>query len=392
MNSRTSIALIALSLIIGSASAQSTQAVEWKVSEGGNGHWYQLVFTPCLWGQAKVLAEAKSGHLASLNSVPEADFLRQIGFQSNSYGAWIGLTYQGNWIWVTGEPLVGLGAYRMQLRSDSPYTALIDMQPGAQYPTSINCFWSSFTLGYFIEWEADCNSDGTVDFGQILAGDLQDTDGNGRPDCCDLGITCDVPADLLLNGGFEAGSPLQSCGVETALAGTLVAPGWQVASGTVDRQRSAASCASSGLARFGDYCLDLSGVGLGAGSVQQVAPTVPGHRYRCSFWLSGDCTDASTLKRLRVKVGSWFDQTFDHSCLGTGSQNWKFYDFEFVARGANEVLSFESVSSGVGSGPLLDGVKLIDVTQGCVGDIDGDGSVSGSDISLLLLNFGDCAQ
>jgi hypothetical protein len=93
-----------------------------------------------------------------------------------------------------------------------------------------------------------------------------------------------------------------------------------------------------------------------------------------------------------VKVGSWFDQTFDHSCLGTGSQNWKFYDFEFVARGANEVLSFESVSSGVGSGPLLDGVKLIDVTQGCVGDIDGDGSVSGSDISLLLLNFGDCAQ
>lgn len=391
MNSRTSITVIALSLFAGAAGAQSTQAVEWKVSEGGNGHWYQLVITSCLWDQAKVLAEAKGGHLASLNSEAEANFLRQIGFQANVYGAWVGLTYQnGSWVWVTGEPLVSLGAFRMQLVSSSPYTALIDMHPGAAYPTSINCFWSSYTSCYFIEWDRDCNSDGVVDFGQILAGDLQDADSNGKPDCCDLGIACAVPTNLLLNGGFEAGSPLQACGIETAVAGDLVAPGWQVSVGSVDRQRSSSSCPSTGTSRYGDYFIDLFGAGLGGGAIQQVMATVPGHRYRCSFWLSGDCSSGAVAKRVRARVGNWLDQTFEHICSGTGTQAWSFHDFEFVSRGGNEVLAFMSESGGSAGGPLLDGISLVDITSGCVGDLDGDGSVNGGDIALLLLNFGDC--
>ena len=42
MNTRVSIVLIASALFAGVAGAQSTQAVEWKVSEGGNGHWYEV--------------------------------------------------------------------------------------------------------------------------------------------------------------------------------------------------------------------------------------------------------------------------------------------------------------------------------------------------------------
>ena len=44
--------------------------------------------------------------------------------------------------------------------------------------TSINVF-------AIIEWSADCNGDGIVDYGQILDGTLTDADGNGVPDCCE---------------------------------------------------------------------------------------------------------------------------------------------------------------------------------------------------------------
>jgi hypothetical protein len=47
-----------------------------------------------------------------------------------------------------------------------------------------------------IEWSADCNSDGIVDYGQILAGDLDDANSNGIPDCCEQGTACLVDADL----------------------------------------------------------------------------------------------------------------------------------------------------------------------------------------------------
>ena len=55
--------------------------------------------------------------------------------------------------------------------------------------------------GAIIEWSADCNNDGIVDYGQILDGSLEDLDANGVPDCCDAGASCDpCAADLDGNG------------------------------------------------------------------------------------------------------------------------------------------------------------------------------------------------
>jgi hypothetical protein len=56
---------------------------------------------------------------------------------------------------------------------------------------------------YVIEWSADCNSDGVVDFGQILAGELADANGNNIPDCCESGAACGCAADLDGNGGVD---------------------------------------------------------------------------------------------------------------------------------------------------------------------------------------------
>jgi hypothetical protein len=39
---------------------------------------------------------------------------------------------------------------------------------------------------YVVEWSADCNADGVVDYGQILQGQLADANGNGVPDPCEL--------------------------------------------------------------------------------------------------------------------------------------------------------------------------------------------------------------
>jgi hypothetical protein len=43
------------------------------------------------------------------------------------------------------------------------------------------------------EWSADCNSDGIVDYGQILDGTFADVNADGIPDACQS--PC-IPADL----------------------------------------------------------------------------------------------------------------------------------------------------------------------------------------------------
>jgi len=50
-----------------------------------------------------------------------------------------------------------------------------------------------------IEWSADCNNDGIVDYGQILRGELADTNANGVPDICDPCVA-DIVQDGLVNG------------------------------------------------------------------------------------------------------------------------------------------------------------------------------------------------
>jgi hypothetical protein len=51
------------------------------------------------------------------------------------------------------------------------------------------CYGNSIP-SYAIEWSADCNGDNIVDYGQILAGDLDDANSNGIPDCCEQGTIC----------------------------------------------------------------------------------------------------------------------------------------------------------------------------------------------------------
>jgi hypothetical protein len=103
----------------------SAGPVQWKIEDGGNGHWYELVMpesylNSLTWTEAKALAESSGGYLATVTSQEENDFLEsQFASQLFDNGgegtppqgstyAWIGLyspTPNSDFQWVTGEPL-----------------------------------------------------------------------------------------------------------------------------------------------------------------------------------------------------------------------------------------------------------------------------------------------
>ena len=63
-------------------------------------------------------------------------------------------------------------------------------------------------FSYLIEWSADCNNNGVVDFGEIRNGFAVDTNGNNTPDECEctsdpsLAICC--PEDIIEDGAVNA--------------------------------------------------------------------------------------------------------------------------------------------------------------------------------------------
>ena len=215
-------------MIAGVASAQD--AVQWRVEDGGNGHWY--VALPSVagrdWEGWVVAASALGGHLATITSVAENVFVTGPSVFPNAYPtllARIGASQPagsaeplGGWQWITGE--------RFELRVEQ-WTSLEDCC-GGNYcnfdgEDSAGVFtwadgsperglgggWNDIGKcldwwGAVVEWSADCDGDGIVDYGQILTGQLADTNTNGVPDCCEQGTNC-TPCygDITGNGVFD---------------------------------------------------------------------------------------------------------------------------------------------------------------------------------------------
>ncbi len=198
-----------LSLSVGSM-AFGQQAVEWKVADGGNGHWYARL--PGVAGGFSAQldsAQALGAHLATLNVLGEQAFILSTLLSVDTWG-YVGGSRSpssSQWTWSTGEVFnhatvhwasgnpgcCGPGEFWLVLTNvgaGNPGTGLHDAQEG---------------LGYdrLLEWSADCNNDGIVDYGQILSGVLSDSDSNGVPDCCQTSVQCcptDVFRDFNVNG------------------------------------------------------------------------------------------------------------------------------------------------------------------------------------------------
>ncbi len=193
------------------------EVVQWTEADGGNGHWYQAVYvgTYLTWSEANEIATERGGYLATPVTANENDWIfnnitNHSSFWSCGYGPFIGGVQDvnapdysepdGGWTWVSGETwsyenwtagapenccggqqhlMYGVG------QSDPPSNEWNDVNS----TDTNNCFTS-----YVIEWSADCNSDGIVDFGQLLNGELQDDNNNFIPDQCENPIQWNVEA------------------------------------------------------------------------------------------------------------------------------------------------------------------------------------------------------
>jgi hypothetical protein len=205
-------AVVVVGLSAMSANAQD-EAVQWRIEDGGNGHWYDVVVAPELisWPAARKLAESQGGYLATLTSAMENSWVHAQtvnvdgAWGSNGdpywiYGPWIGAyrlaPSDTQWKWVSGEPW-SFTAWHYSQPDSSGQTVISLGGGGPTSPTWADTRENEPVRSYIIEWSADCNNDGIVDYGQILQGQLTDADNNGVPDSCEVDP---CPADTNGNG------------------------------------------------------------------------------------------------------------------------------------------------------------------------------------------------
>ena len=184
--------------------------VQWRVEDGGNGHWYSGVDLghPVFWIEARDMASASGGHLATPSTAGEdhflvTTFLATARLYRPDYscceGPYIGAFNEGaGWKWVDGTPWSYTNWYPGN-PNEIPFTVVVYWsRPECQWQDQNDIYQQYKATAYIVEWSTDCNNDGVVDKGQILAGQLADLNGNGIPDICE-GPTC-RDADLFRNG------------------------------------------------------------------------------------------------------------------------------------------------------------------------------------------------
>ena len=221
-------------------SALATEAIQWPVDEGGNGHWYFSATGPSnqTWEATQDASRQLGGHLATIRSAEENEWIVSNLPTGSAYiggfQAIDGAEPGNGWQWVTGEPLAYTNWYPGEPNDNHPQgedtmdfyleTGTWNDTPGIGSPR------------YIIEWSADCNGDGIVDYGQILDGTLEDQDGNGIPDlcvdpigsCC-LGGTCITASEQQCNdaGGTYAGAgvPCSESGCPESCLGDVTGDG-----------------------------------------------------------------------------------------------------------------------------------------------------------------------
>ena len=120
---------ISICAVVFTAVSTFAVPVQWRVEDGGNGHWYERVGdffdldSRKNWHDAKAISEGRthegaSGHLLTVASEAEHQFILDTFLRDHPWPLWIGLTdleqYGGHessfpddsgWVWVTGEPV-----------------------------------------------------------------------------------------------------------------------------------------------------------------------------------------------------------------------------------------------------------------------------------------------
>jgi hypothetical protein len=189
--------------VVAAAGAQAQQAVQWRVEDGGNGHWYGAVMEGRDWNAAESNARSIGGHLVTITSMQENAFLVSLGLpwtpSLNLIAYWTGGRKPAAgqpFAWISGEPW-DYSNFDASERNGCCGTdvrfVVFRTHPGSEGrwdDTSVNGNMDQYPQRSIVEWSADCNSDGIVDYGQCRDGTLPDYDGDNVPDCCEQGVDC----------------------------------------------------------------------------------------------------------------------------------------------------------------------------------------------------------
>jgi hypothetical protein len=184
--------------------------VQWRVEDGGNGHWYQAqIFDDATWNQAVIACETAGGGLVCITTSAEwgmvTSLYRATGISHPTHMWMGGKKAEGNsqWEWRSGEAW-GFTAWGGAECPSGPYPNNPQSESLALgISEACGVVWDDYNplstkssdfSGWVIEWSADCNNDGTVDYGQILQEQLADTNTDGIPDTCQCGTIPSLPA------------------------------------------------------------------------------------------------------------------------------------------------------------------------------------------------------
>jgi choice-of-anchor C domain-containing protein len=202
-----------------------------------------------------------------------------------------------------------------------------------------------------------------------------------------LGFTTITQASLIENGSFEIGISPPSGGYRTLSAPNTAISGWTVSAGNLDWIRTYWNAS--------DGVLSLDLVGTIAGKIEQTFSTNIGELYEVTFDMAGNPVTYTGITQLRVEAaGQHAGFSFNNSGMTTSNMGWVKNSWLFTAVDTTTTLSFMSLGNYNRSGPALDNVivaaKINDdyINRLRKADLDNDGDVDGSDLSIFLASFG----
>jgi formylglycine-generating enzyme required for sulfatase activity len=393
--------------LFAASTVQAQEAVQWKVSDGGNGHWYQLTHSPAIsWSAAAASASARGGQLATLTSSQENAFVVAELQGNPSRYPWIGLRQApdaaepgGGWAWVSSEPLSWTNWSSSEPNGDGAFDAdqaniwLVD-EPGLGRPLGTwNDWHTGGPDGYMVEWSADCNSDGIVDYGQCRDGSLPDYNGNNIPDCCETGEACvagNYPVQWKVSEGGN--------GHWYRFAPSGVSPPMFDAQDELCRSQ-------------GGYMATITS-SLEWDFFKSTAPTGGGYwiglrSNACSDWNwadgeslgfaawggvscgAGPYPNNCNARNLRAAAGDRFDCGWNWDDYPQGLMSFTAYCIEWSADCNNDgIVDYGQILQGQLVDGDQNGVPDVCEVDPCPADITGNGLVNGADLGLMLAAWG----
>ena len=231
-------------------------AKQWRIADGGNDHWYKWApqagqNPPFIqsYPLAKSYCEALGSHLLTVTSAAENEFIKTRAAAIGLCGsAWLGLEQDPTacepgcgWHWITNEPWTWHNWADGEPNDFNNYedNATIGL---CSFQTVFGYWcdnWSPSSAVVMCEWEADCNQDGIIDYGQILSGQLFDGNLDWIPDICqpcpgDITgnhIVDSVDLAIVLSawgssGGEFAGTDINQDGIVNATDLTALLSSW----------------------------------------------------------------------------------------------------------------------------------------------------------------------